>query len=334
MPRRILAFLPGLAVSVLVAIAAMLLERVEVAEFGRPWLEGLVIAILLGAAVNLAVGLRPAWLPGIRFAARTVLEIAIVLLGASVSLGAIIGAGWPLVAAIVAVVMLALAAGYLIGRALGLSRELATLVACGNAICGNSAIMAAAPVIEADPDDVAASVAFTAVLGVVVVLLLPLAVFRFGMSEQRYGILAGMTVYAVPQVLAATAPVGALAMQVGTLVKLVRVLMLGPVILVLGRGFGRRTARMPMHHLVPWFILGFLAMAALRSLGLLPAPVLAPAASLSSAFAVISMAALGLTVDVPGVARAGGRVLGAGVLSLLALTAIGFAALTLLHLAV
>jgi uncharacterized membrane protein YadS len=123
-------------------------------------------------------------------------------------------------------------------------------------------------------------------------------------------------------------------MQVGTLVKLVRVLMLGPVILVLGRGFGRRAARMPMHHLVPWFILGFLAMAALRSLGLLPAAVLAPAASLSSAFAVASMAALGLTVDVPGVVRAGGRVLGAGVLSLLALAAIGFAALTLLHLAV
>jgi uncharacterized integral membrane protein (TIGR00698 family) len=332
--RRILALLPGLAVSVLVAVAAMLLEHMEVAELGRPWLEALVIAILLGAAVNLAIGLRPAWLPGIRFAARTVLEVAIVLLGASVSLGAIVGAGWELVAAIVAVVMLALAAGYLIGRALGLSRELATLVACGNAICGNSAIMAAAPVIEAEPDDVAASVAFTAVLGVVVVLVLPLAVFRFGMSEQRYGILAGMTVYAVPQVLAATAPVGALAMQVGTLVKLVRVLMLGPVIMVLGRSFGRGASRPPIHHLVPWFIVGFLAMAALRSLDLLPAPALAPAAILSSAFAVVSMAALGLTVDVRGVARAGGRVLGAGVLSLLALTGIGFAALAVLHLAV
>jgi uncharacterized integral membrane protein (TIGR00698 family) len=154
------------------------------------------------------------------------------------------------------------------------------------------------------------------------------------MSEQRYGILAGMTVYAVPQVLAATAPVGAIAMQVGTLVKLVRVLMLGPVILFLGRTFGRRTARMPVHHMVPWFILGFLALAVLRSLDLLPAPVLAPAASLSSAFAVVSMAALGLTVDVRGVARAGGRVLGAGVLSLLVLAGIGFAAVTLLHLAV
>ena len=330
--HRIRELIPGLVVTIAVAVAAILLERVEVAEFGRPWLEALVIAILLGAAVSAATGLRPAWGPGVRFAARTILEIAIVLLGASVSLGAILGAGWELVVAIVTVVMLALAAGYLIGRALGLSPELATLVACGNAICGNSAIMAAAPMIEADADDVAASVAFTAVLGVVVVLVLPLAVFRFGMAERTFGILAGMTVYAVPQVLAATAPVGPLAMQVGTLVKLVRVLMLGPVILVLGRSFGRRAARPPMHHLVPWFILGFLAMMALRSLDLLPQAILAPAASLSSALAVVAMAALGLVVDVAAVARAGGRVLGAGILSLLALAAIGCGALALLRL--
>lgn len=329
--RKIGPLLPGLAVSAAVALVALVVERAEVALFGRAWLEALVVAILLGTAVSAVMGLRPAWVAGVRFAARTILEIAVVLLGASVSLGAIIGAGGELVAAIIVVVMLALAVGYLIGRALGLPRELATLVACGNAICGNSAIMAAAPVIEAEADDVAASVAFTAVLGVVVVLLLPLAVFQFGMAERTYGVLAGMTVYAVPQVLAATAPVGALAMQVGTLVKLVRVLMLGPVILVLGWGFGRKGTRVPVAHLVPWFIIGFLAMMGLRSLDLLPQTVIAPAAGLSSALAVVSMAALGLMVDLPGVTRAGGRVLGAGVLSLLALAAMGCCALVLLH---
>ena len=85
------------------------------------------------------------------------------------------------------------------------------------------------------------------------------------------------------------------------------------------------------HEMLPWFILGFLAMMALRSFGLLPPAVVAPAASLSSALAVVSMAALGLMVDLPGVTRAGGRVLGAGILSLLALAAMGCAALFLLH---
>jgi uncharacterized membrane protein YadS len=105
------------------------------------------------------------------------------------------------------------------------------LIACGNSICGNSAIAAVAPVIGADGDDIAASISFTAVLGVVVVLTLPLLVPILQLSLTQYGVLAGLTVYAVPQVLAATLPIGALSNQVGTVIKLVRVLMLGPVVL-------------------------------------------------------------------------------------------------------
>ena len=108
---------------------------------------------------------------------------------------------------------------------------MAILIACGNSICGNSAIAAVAPVIGAHSDDVAASISFTAVLGVIVVLTLPLLVPVLQLSLTQYGVLAGLTVYAVPQVLAATLPIGALSNQVGTVVKLVRVLMLGPVVL-------------------------------------------------------------------------------------------------------
>jgi uncharacterized integral membrane protein (TIGR00698 family) len=115
------------------------------------------------------------------------------------------------------------------------------LIACGNSICGNSAIVAVAPIIGATSDEVASSIAFTAVLGVVVVLTLPLLVPILELSLTQYGVLAGLTVYAVPQVLAATLPIGALSNQVGTVVKLVRVLMLGPV--VLGLSLLTRRAR-------------------------------------------------------------------------------------------
>ncbi|MFC6838643.1 putative sulfate exporter family transporter [Xanthomonas theicola] len=98
---------------------------------------------------------------------------------------------------------------------------------CGNSICGNSAILAAAMMIDADADQVAASIAFTAALRIAVVLALPLAVPLFGLDQRHYGILAGMIVYAVPQVLAAMLPVGAASAQVGALVKLTRVMMLG-----------------------------------------------------------------------------------------------------------
>ncbi len=104
------------------------------------------------------------------------LEIAVVLLGASVSAARPREPGPALLVGIAGVVALAIAASYGIGRLLGLPRRMAMLVACGNSICGNSAIAAVAPVIGADGDDVAAAIAFTAVLGVLVVLGLPLLV--------------------------------------------------------------------------------------------------------------------------------------------------------------
>jgi uncharacterized membrane protein YadS len=229
---------------------------------------------------------------------------------------------------------------------------MAMLVACGNSICGNSAIAAVAPVIGADGEDIAASIAFTAVLGVVAVLGLPLLPALLHLSDVQYGVLAGMTVYAVPQVLAATAPIGLMAIHMGTLVKLIRVLMLGPVVLGLtlltsrlrsepdeapphitagDRPVANRPAASGLHlsRLVPWFIVGFLALAALRSADLIPHGTLAPMAVVANLLTVISMAALGLGTDLKVVARAGVRVTSAVILSLLILAAISF---TLIHL--
>lgn len=328
---------PGLLLCGAVTVAALGLERVEAGLFGHAWLEALVLAILVGALVRTVWNPSQRWTPGISFSAKTLLEIAVVLLGASVSVGAIVSAGPLLLVGIAAVVVIAIAASYGMGRLLGLPHRMAVLVACGNSICGNSAIAAVAPVIGADGKEVAASIAFTAVLGVLVVLGLPFLPALIHISEVQYGVLAGLTVYAVPQVLAATAPIGAIALQLGTLVKLVRVLMLGPMIVVLTLVTRRRTdggaataGRMPWHKLVPWFIDGFLLLAVLRSFGLLPEAVLAPAATAATALTVISMAALGLSTDLGSVARAGGRVTAAVTLSLLVLGAISFGLIRLL----
>ena len=141
--------------------------------------------------------------------------------------------------------------------------------------------------------------------------MLPLTVPLLHMTELQYGVLAGLTVYAVPQVLAATAPIGLVAVQMGTLVKLVRVLMLGPLVTVLSLGAARRAMatggkmRLSVNQVAPWFILGFLALAGLRSLGLIPGAALPPLAWLSNALTTVAMAALGLGVDVRTVAKAG-----------------------------
>lgn len=327
--QRTNKILPGLALTCAVAIAAYAGEHVEASLLGGRWIESLVLAIALGIAVCTLKPLKPTMKPGIDFSAKFLLEIAIVLLGASISLSAIRGAGVWLIAGIAIVVVLSIAATYLMGRLLGLPPKLATLIACGNSICGNSAIVAVAPVIEADSQEIAAALAFTAVLGIAAVFLLPFLYFQFGMSVSQYGTLAGLTVYAVPQVLAATAPVGLLAVQTGTLVKLVRVLMLGPVIFLLGILTKVETTdangRSGHHHsLVPWFICGFLGLMAMRSFGLIPESLIAPMQAVSSILTVIAMAALGLSVNIRSVAHAGGRVIAAATMSLLMLGVISY----------
>ena len=323
------AILPGLLLCAGVTGAALALEWLEAAIFGRAWLEALVLAILVGVAVRSLWTPGPAWRGGVNFSAKFLLELAVVLLGLSISTATVRALGVPLLAGIALLVVAAIVISYGIGRALGLTSRLAMLVACGNSICGNSAIAAVAPVIGADSRDVASSIAFTAVLGVAVVLILPLAAPWLGGDGLRFGTLAGLTVYAVPQVLAATAPVGVLSVQMGTVVKLVRVLMLGPVVLVLSlagqRLFSGTGKRPPLHRLVPWFIIGFLLLALARSLGVIPMAVLPPAAMAANLLTVLAMAALGLGVDLRTVAAAGPRVTAAVVLSLAALGTISWA---------
>ncbi|WP_457107742.1 YeiH family protein [Methylobacterium sp. P5_C11] len=326
------SLLPGLLLCLVITGAAQALQVGEEHLTGHPYVEALVLAILLGTA------LRTVWMPdarfkaGIAFSAKQVLEVAVTLLGASVSLGAIVASGPALLAGIIGAVALTILASCAICRALGLPVRMALLIACGNAICGNSAIAAVAPVIGADSRDVAAAIAFTAVLGVLMVLGLPLFVPFAGFNDHQYGVLAGLTVYAVPQVLAATLPVSPLATQVGTLVKLVRVLLLGPVVLALSLIAPRLPAegatgkaapgRPGFFKLVPWFILGFLALATLRSLGLIPDAWILPASRLAGFLTIVSMAALGLGVDVRVLAQVGGRVTLAVTASLAVLLAI------------
>ena len=338
--------IPGLIACVAVALVAVAVQALEVRLFGRGWIDATVLSILIGAAIRSVWTPPAAILPGIEFSARSLLEVAVVLLGASVSAATVIAIGPGLLAGTAVVVVLALLVSYGIGRLLRLPHRMAVLIACGNAICGNSAIAAVAPVIDAEAEDVSAAIAFTAVLGIAVVLLLPLLGAALQLTDIRYGVLAGLTVYAVPQVVAATLPVGAVANQAGTLIKLVRVLMLGPVCLCLAivtalRRRGRDSSLeltspvrgLAIQQLVPWFIIGFLLLMVARSTNLIP-PVFLPAlADSAKVLTILSMAALGLSTDARAVARSGVRIASVVILSLLALLGLALGLIYLLALA-
>jgi uncharacterized integral membrane protein (TIGR00698 family) len=299
---------PGIGLCILVTIVATLLQTLEVRWAGQAYLEALVLAILLGVALRTVWAPGPFWHDGVIFSSKILLEIAVVLLGAAVSARTVIALGPVLILGIALTVAVAIAVSYAISRLCGLQSRMSILIACGNSICGNSAIAAVAPVVGAEAQDIAASIAFTAVLGVITVLLLPVLVPILKLSLTQYGVLAGLTVYAVPQVLAATLPIGALSNQVGTVVKLVRVLMLGPVILALSLVFRRPGPRPSLTQLVPWFIIGFFVVFGIRSAGFIPAVAIHPIKTVAAILTTISMAGLGLGVDVRVVAKAGLRV--------------------------
>lgn len=285
-------------------------ETIEQKILGSAWLETLNLALVTGVWVRSSCKLKERFSPGIKFSSRSLLNIAIALLGATFSIHGILAVRLEILFSVVGVVSFSLVFTFWVGKVAGLSRSQSILVACGNSICGNSAIMAVAPVIRARDEDTGATIAFTAAGGLVIVLALPLLIPFLHLSEFAEGSVAGLVVYAVPQVMAAAAPLGPVAVHIGMLIKLVRVLMLGPIciiFLVLYRRKNHENSnrdggisqcfRSPCQ-LVPWYITGFVLMMILRSLGIIPEVVVPLLDATATVLTTMAMAALGLSIDI------------------------------------
>ncbi len=313
---------------------ALLIAEVEQRVTGHLLIEALVLALLLGVVARNIIPRPAVFAGGAGFAAKQVLEAGVALLGATIDLRQVFAAGPALIVLTLAGVFGGIAVSFLAGRLLGLHDKLAILVAVGNSICGNSAIAAVAPVIRADKKDIASAIALTAVLGVLLVLGLPLLIPVFDLSDYQYGVLAGMAVYAVPQVVAAAFPVSQLSGEVATLVKLGRVMLLGPVVLLFAilyrlRG-GDGAAKRGLNTYVPWFVALFFLLAALRSTGVISSDLGGWAKDISRLMTILAMAGLGFGVELAAVRRTGPRVGAAVVVSLLFMAGLTLALMRLL----
>jgi uncharacterized integral membrane protein (TIGR00698 family) len=296
---------------------------------GQRYFDLFTCAIVLGIGVRTLFVLPALCSGGIRFAAVTILEIAVVLLGFSLDISAFSGNNLAFVGCILGFVAIMVISSFTICRAIGLPEEVAVLVACGNSICGNAAIAAVAPAVRACNEDVVAAITFSSILGVLVVVILPFLEPAFGLNAVQFGTFAGLTVYAVPQVVAATAPVSLTSAQVGTAVKLVRVLMLMPAVLLaplLLRNHASAVrisgkSRLAFAKVFPWFIPAFLAAAFANNLGLVPASARSLTSDLSRIFFVVSMCGLGLSVELRRVMKTGPRLI-LGIASCLAVLSV------------
>ena len=329
-PERLRLLVPGVAACVLVAAASVVATDGLTRLLGRTVIEPIVLALLLGIALR-ALPNRPLLAPGAAFTAKPVLEAGVAVVGASIDLGRLAGSGAVLAAIVLLGVGGGLALSLTIGRRLGLTPRLALLVAAGNSICGNSAIAAVGSVVGATRAEIASAIGLTAIAGLVMVLGLPLVAAAAGIDQVRYGVLTGMTVYAIPQVAAAAFPVGPIAGETAMLVKLTRVVLLAPITIATALLWPRvqpatdesgapvAATRPGLRKLVPWFVLLFLVLAAARTLGLIPAGVGDTAKVVGGALLTIGMVGVGFAVDPQAIRAVGLRVGLATILSLLAM---------------
>lgn len=247
-------FLPGLLISAVVATASYWVAKLPVLNIIGPLAVALVIAMIIRAFVT-----PPAeYKTGFTYAAKALLRFGIVLLGARLNFDLILGAGWKILVLDIAVITFSLFFFRWISRLFGLEDSMGWLVAIGSGICGASAIVAATPVVRAREDESALALVIVTVIGTVAALALIAVQAALGWGPLYYGVVAGASLHEVAQVLAAVTPVPA-ALDIGTVTKLVRVLMLAPVILMLVAVLHRRGGEAKVNVPFPWFVVGFFA---------------------------------------------------------------------------
>ncbi|GHC65382.1 YeiH family protein [Streptomyces cinnamoneus] len=326
--------LPGLAMAAAGVGLAWSVHRLV------PAVPMLTAAVVLGiAAAHLPVvrpRVRGIGKPGLTLAGKRLMRIGIVLLGLKLSLDDVLGLGWATVAMVFAVVAATFFGTLWLGRRLGLRGDQPLLIATGYSICGASAIGAVSEVSGSDEEDVATSVALVTLCGTLAIAVLPLLHHPLGLDDAQFGRWVGAGVHDVGQVVATAQTAGPAALGDAVLVKLMRVALLAPLVAAVavsvrnrrraadaveaagagaaGGGVPARTAgkRPP---LVPLFVLGFLAMVAVRTTGLVPGSALDVAQHAQELLLAAALFGLGSAVHLPTLTRTGGRVAALGLCS-------------------
>lgn len=302
----------------LMAAAALALART--AQLSALGLSALPLAIVLGILYG-NLSRRPASgrdAAVLAFSQQKLLRLGIILFGFNLSFQQIAAIGWPVLLIDALVIAVVLSVGILAGtRLFGLSREVAVLTSVGSAVCGAAAVMATEPVVRARERDVTVAVATVVLFGTLAMFSYPLIFARLNIEAGVFGIYVGSTVHEVAQAVAAGQSIGEEAMRNAVVAKLIRVMLLAPVVMLLGAWMLRRVepdsadrAPLPM----PWFVLGFVAAAALNSLVVLPAIVLESLQWLSQGSLALAMAALGYKTRWRTIRQAGLRPLGLALL--------------------
>ena len=313
--NKLISMLPGAALALGIAAIAKGLETLEEAA-GLHFIGASVIALFIGMIVNSFWKPNKTTAPGIKFTSKKILKFAIILLGASLNIQTVLTVGKFSLTVMLFTLATCFGLGTLIGKALGLNWKTSSLINAGTGICGGSAIAAIAPVIEAEDSDIAYGMSATFLFDTVMIVVFPLLGRWMGLSDAAFGLWAGTAVNDTSSVVATGYAFSEAAGDFATMVKLTRTLSIIPAVLVFAavnlhlkkkQSGDAAAVKVSIKSIFPWFILGFLAMSALTSLGLLPASVCTVMKHTSKFLMVAALAAIGLNTDFKALCRSGAK---------------------------
>lgn len=313
--KKIISYLPGMAMALAIAAVAKVLENLEKAA-GLELIGASVIALFIGMLINAFYKPNTATAPGIKFTSKKILKFAIILLGASLNIRTVLTVGRFSLTVMVFTLATCFGLGALIGKALGLNWKTSSLINAGTGICGGSAIAAIAPVIDATDMDIAYGMSATFLFDTVMVVVFPILGRWMGLSDAAFGLWAGTAVNDTSSVVATGYAFSEAAGDFATMVKLTRTLSIIPAVLVfaaINLHIKRKvqsqdpTVKVSIKAIFPWFILGFLAMSALTSLNLIPTGLASSMKQLSKFLMVAALAAIGLNTNFKTLCRSGAK---------------------------
>ena len=305
-----LLFLLGITICFAIAGVSVFLEK----QIPGDLLGASIIALFMGTIINSFF--HPTWIkPALKFTSKRILKAAIVLLGASLSVGTIMSVGKMTFFVMLFTFAMCFGAGYFIRKLFGLNWKLSNLISAGTGICGGSAVAAIAPVIDADDKDIAFAMSSTFLFDMVMIALYPLMGKALGMSDIAYGIWAGTSVNDTASVVASGYAFSEAAGDFATMVKLTRTIAIIPTVLVFA-WIGLRMKKKEMQtcgdgknvnmmKIIPWFIGGFLLLAIFNSVGFIPAAVSGIMKTASKFLMVMALAAIGLNTSLLEFKKAG-----------------------------
>lgn len=275
-----------------------------------PMIVGIILGMLY--ANSLRNNLPETWVPGIQFCAKRVLRFGIILYGFKLTFQNVLEVGLPAICVDAVIVVVTICGGILIGRLLKMDRGIALLTSVGSGICGAAAVLGAESAIKVKPYKTAVAVSTVVIFGTLAMFLYP-ALFRSGwldLTPTEWGVYTGSTVHEVAHVVGAGNAMGKEVSDAAIIVKMIRVMMLVPVLLVLSYCVMRAALKNGDTEgrgkiSLPWFAILFLVVIGFNSFNLLPAKVVEFINTFDTFLLTMAMTALGAETSIDKFRQAG-----------------------------